>query len=476
MATRTRSKRSATRSATSVGLGLVVWVAFTGALAPAAPAAAGLTTLVSVASDGTQGDLPSANPSISADGRFVAFDSEASTLVPGDTNARGDVFVHDRLTGQTTRVSVASDGTQANEGSGLPAISADGRFVAFVSGASNLVPGDTNALVDVFLHDRLTGQTTRVSVASEGTQAGGVSAAVGGTDPSISADGRFVAFHSDASNLVPGDTNTCASLPNVPPGECPDVFVHDRLTGQTTRVSVASDGTQGDDQSFRAAISADGRFVAFVSLASNFVPGDTNALVDVFVHDRQTGQTSRVSVASDGTQATGASFEPSISADGRSVAFSSEASNLVPHDTNGRSSPGLGQDVFVHDRLTGQTTRASVASSPGLHQANGPSLTPSISADGRFVAFSSDATNLVPHDTNRIEDIFAHNRQTGTTVRASVASDGTQATGIAGLFDFSTDPSINADGRFVAFTSSATNLVPEDANGNTDVFLRQLAS
>jgi Tol biopolymer transport system component len=453
-----------------LSLALVLMGALAVAPAPARATAAGRTTLVSVASDGTQGDLPSANPSISADGRFVAFGSEAGDLVPGDTNARGDVFVHDRQTGQTTRVSVASDGTQANEGSGLPAISADGRFVAFVSGATNLVPGDTNALVDVFVHDRQTGQTTRVNVASDGTQAGGRS--LGGTDPSISADGRFVAFHSDASNLVPADTNTCASLPSIPPGECPDVFVHDLQTGQTTRVSVASDGTQGDDQSFSAAISADGRFVTFVSLAGNLVPGDTNALIDVFVHDRQTGQTSRVSVSSDGTQATGPSSDPSISADGRLVAFTSEAGDLVPHDTNGRTSPGQGQDVFVHDSQAGQTIRVSVASRG--HQGNGPSLTPSISADGRFVSFSSDATNLVPHDSNRIEDVFVHDRQTGTTVRASIASDGTQATGIAGLFDFSTDPSVSADGRFVAFSSSATNLVPADANGSTDVFLRQL--
>jgi Tol biopolymer transport system component len=469
--------RSATRSATFGGLVLVVVVALTGAWAPApaAVAAAALTTLASVASDGTQGDGPSFNSSVSADGRFVAFDSEADNLVAGDTNARGDVFVHDRQTGTTTRVSVASDGTQANEGSGLPAISADGRVVAFVSAATNLVAGDTNALVDVFVHDRLTGQTTRVNVASDGTQAGGVSPAVGGADPSISADGRFVAFHSDASNLVPGDTNTCASLPNIPPGECPDVFVHDLQTGQTTRVSVASDGTQGDDQSFRAAISADGRFVAFVSSASNLVAGDSNGEVDVFVHDRQTGQTTRASVASDGTQANGASSGPAISADGRLVAFSSEASNLVPHDTNGRRSPGRGEDVFVHDRQTGQTTRASVASGPGLQQGNGPSLAPSISADGRFVAFSSGATNLVPHDSNRIDDVFVHDRQTGATVRASVASDGTQATGIAGLFDFSTDPSISADGHLVAFTSSATNLVPEDVNRVTDVFVRLLA-
>jgi|GEM_PF-1585857 len=222
---------------------------------------------VSVASGGTQGNGDSGCPSISADGRYVAFQSYASNLVPGDTNGTWDVFVHDRLTGQTTRVSVASDGTQGNGDSECPSISADGRYVAFASLASNLVPGDTNGTWDVFVHDRLTGQTTRVSVASGGAQGNS-----GSWCPSISADGRYVAFQSYASNLVPGDTNGVL-----------DVFVHDRLTGQTTRVSVASDGTQGDSYSFGSSISADGRYVAFSSLASNLVPGDTNDKPDIFV-------------------------------------------------------------------------------------------------------------------------------------------------------------------------------------------------
>jgi len=200
----------------------------------------------------------------------VAFYSDSDNLVPDDTNDQRDIFVHDRGTGQTTRVSVDSSGAQGNNNSEYPAISADGRFVAFMSLATNLVAGDTNGVMDVFVHDRGTGQTTRVSVASGGAQGNGTSAV-----PAISADGRFVAFYSYANNLVPGDTNRRS-----------DVFIHDRGTGQTTRVSVASGEAQANDSSEYPAISADGRFVAFESYADNLVAGDTNGVDDIFVRDR----------------------------------------------------------------------------------------------------------------------------------------------------------------------------------------------
>ena len=430
---------------------LAIWlILLLGMLTPLT-AHGGTTTRVSVASDGTQGNGDSygytanARPSISADGRYVAFSSVATNLVLGDTNDVCDVFVHDRQTGQTTRVSVASDGTQGNgeSHSGSSAISADGRYVAFSSVATNLVPDGTNGAKDVFVHDRQTGQTTRVSVASDGTQGNSIS-----FDPSISADGRYVTFVSWASNLISGDTNGCN-----------DIFVHDRQTGQTTRVSVASDGTQGNNVSFYPSISADGRYVAFYSDASNLVPDGTNGAKDVFVHDRQTGQTTRVSVASDGTQGNDNSFDPSISADGRYVAFVSYASNLVSGDTNG------GVHVFVHDRQTGQNTRVSVASDGT--QGNSVSLDPSISADGRYVAFSSVATNLVLGDTNDVCDVFVHDRQTGQTTRVSVASDGTQGNGES----HSGSSAISADGRYVAFESAADNLVNGDTTGYGDVFV-----
>ena len=407
---------------------------------------AGTTTRVSVASDGTQANDFSDDSAISANGRFVAFDSPATNLVSDDTNGVPDVFVHDRKTGQTTRVSVASDGTQGDCNSDFASLSATGRYVAFDSCASNLVSGDSNGFVDTFVHDRQTGQTTLVSVASDGTQGNDSSS----SHVSISANGRYVAFQSFASNLVSGDTNNTL-----------DVFVHDRKTGRTTLVSVASDGTQGNGLSAHPSLSANGRYVAFASSASNLAEGgDTNGAEDVFVHDRKTGRTTLVSVASDGTQGNGESAFPSISDTGRYVAFFSSASNLVSGDTNFTS------DIFVHDRQTGQTTRVSVASDGT--QANEGSGLLSISDTGRFVAFESIASNLVSTDTNNSQDIFVHDRKTGQTTRVTVASDGTQANG--GSFD-PYPFSISANGRFVAFSSDATNLVSGDTNGVTDIFV-----
>jgi len=413
------------------------------------PALGGTTERVSVASDGTQGNddsgmnLMDNAVAISADGRCVAFVSDATNLVPGDTNGADDIFVHDRVTHQTTRVSVASDGTEGTSYSGWygPDISDDGRFVAFSSVARDLVPDDTNGKDDVFVHDCATGQTTRVSVGSGGTQANNESRFL-----CISGDGRFVAFQSYASNLVAGDTNGFG-----------DVFVHDRQTGQTTCVSMASGGAQGNGQSgtHRPAISADGRFVAFPSDASNLVPGDTNGVTDVFVHDRQSGQTTRVSVASDGTGGDGDSWFPSLSADGRFVAFQSDAGNLVADDTNGM------RDIFVHDRQTGQTARVSVAT--GGAEGRGDCSHSCISDDGRFVAFVTGSA-LVPGDANQEEDIFVHDRATGQTARLGAGSGGGQP-GVV-----TTRLSVNADGRFVAFDSLASDLVPNDTNGKYDVF------
>jgi hypothetical protein len=383
------------------------------------------------------------SPCISSDGRYVAFASYASNLVSDDTNGRWDIFVHDRETGQTTRVSVDSAGVQGNNDSRDPSISSDGRYVAFESHASNLVPNDTNGRDDIFVHDRETGQTTRGSVDSAGLQGNSDS-----RNPSISSDGWYVAFESYASNLVPDDTNNMR-----------DVFVHDRLTGQTTRVSVDSAGVQGNDLSLYPSISSDGRYVAFDSQASNLVPDDTNNMRDVFVHDRQTGQTMIVSLDSAGVQGNSGSYRAFISSDGRYVAFESHASNLVPNDTNDV------RDIFVHDRQTGQTTRVSVDSAGVQGNDHSDSFDKCMSSDGRYVAFYSYASNLVPNDTPGACDVFVHDRQTGQTTRVSVDSAGVQGN------SSSFTPSISSDGRFVALHSWASNLVPNDTNDNYDVFV-----
>jgi Tol biopolymer transport system component len=386
---------------------------------------------------------------ISADGRVVAFDSYATNLASVDTRGFINVFVHDRQSGMTKIVSTVAGGASGNDHSVAPALTAEGGVLVFQSAASNLVPGDTNQLTDIFVHDRSAGATARVSVGPGGAQTiGGPSFA-----PAVSADGRHLAFASSATNLVPGETNARRHI-----------FVHDRSTGTTTRVSVGQGGVLAGGDSGFPSISADGRYVAFESEATNLVPGDTNALTDVFVHDRATAVTTRVSVATGGAQGAGDSGRPRISADGRYVVFDSEASNLVPDDTNQLL------DVFIHDRLTGVTTRVSVATG-GAQAAGGSSMFPSISADGRFVAFQSDATNLVPEDTNERRDIFVHDRVTGTTSRVSLASGGIQARGGGAA-----RPQISGDGEVVVFESSATNLVPDDTNDLTDVFVHDRAT
>ncbi|HEV8112564.1 MAG TPA: hypothetical protein VGR31_07290 [Planctomycetota bacterium] len=409
------------------------------------PGWAQVTRLVSVSSSGAAGNGDSIHASISADGFSVAFDSLSSNLVGGDTNGAKDVYCRNLLNGQTEIDSVDASSTLGDNVSFLPSISADGRFVAFDSEASNLVAGDTNNTWDVFVRDRSNGTIQRVSISS-----GAVQANDGSYQPSISADGRYVAFTSSATNLVPGDTNGVL-----------DIFIRDRLSGVTERVSVSSAGLQGDGESSVPSISADGRFVAFQSLATNLVPGDTNGVSDIFVRDRLNGVTVRASVNNMGSQGNGDSSLPSISADGRIVAFQSLANNLIgplAFDTNGVA------DVFCRNLVDGTTGRVSVSSS-SVAEGNNLSGHPSISADGRFVAFHSYASNLVPGDTNGHEDVFVHDRSTDTTERVSLASNGTQGD------ENSSSPSISADGRFVAFESSATSLVPGDTNGVDDVFL-----
>jgi Tol biopolymer transport system component len=414
-------------------------------VAASAPAPGQLTTRVSVSSGGIQGELDSYGPALSANGRYAAFHSRSDTLVPGANNGAHDVFLRDRRAGTTILVSVAASGLGSHQGDSYsPVISDDGRFVAYYSYAYNLVAGDTNGVDDVFVYDVLSGLNERVSVDSSGLEGNGRS-----LYPSISPDGRFVAFHSWADNLVPGDSN----------GEA-DVFVHDRSTGVTSLVSVSSAGLQGDGRSTYPTISADGRRIAFESWATNLVANDLNGSPDIFLRDLELGTTTCVSVDPSGVPGNGGCTYSCISDDGRSVAFSSWSSNLVPADTNGLA------DAFVRDLAFGRTQLISVG--PDGVQGNGISQIHTLAAfsrNGRFVVFKSQADNLVPGDTNGAQDVFLRDRWLGKTVRMNVSSDGEEAAG------WSSQPSISADGLHVGFYSTAANLVSGDTNGVADTFV-----
>ncbi len=339
-------------------------------------------------------------PSISGDGQVIAFYAWAANLVDGDTNAVQDVFVYDQGTREIERVSVSGDGAQANDRSGdasaasRPAISADGRWVAFHSRAANLVADDTNGAADVFVYDREGGIIQRVSVGPGGSQANGDA-----FEPAISADGQVVVFASVAANLDP-------DFP--PPPGISQIYAHDRTTGVTRLISRAQNGAPGNGDSRAPAISADGRYAAFASAADNLVPGDTNHAQDIFLVDLAAHSVARVSIASAGIQANRDSDLPALSADGRYVAFVSAATNLVSGDGNRAG------DIFLHDRLARHTSRVSVgvtAPWTGV-EANGPSQGPAaIGADGRMVAFVSAATNLAAAPTTPAAHAFVHLRQ-----------------------------------------------------------------
>ena len=461
----------------------------------------GVLELVSATPSGAPGNEPSyvavfndsqsvAFSSLSADGRYVLFTSRASNIVAGDTNDQDDVFVRDRLAAQTSRINVGPDGTQEIDSGAMglsAAISADGRFVAFGHYDSSIDADDTNGYEDIFVHDRTTGSQTlasRTNVSLHALSAGG--------DGSISSDGRYVFFDSWSASFVRPDRNATT-----------DVFRFDRSANLFERVSLGSAGEEPDGPSFGASSSADGRYVAFVSDARNLTaaPGGTQRR-NIFARDMQTQLTQQVSLGIGGAQPNGDSGHPRISASGRYVVFDSQASNLVANDGNGswnafvfdrqtqstqrafvdsynesytpsisgdgryvaftvlRSSPNAADDfqAFLWDLATGAKRRISTGSAgePG----NGASYSPMISTDGRYVAFASNASNLVPGDVNFQTDIFVFDRDTGAVELASTNSVGQQSNGFSRLL------SISPEGRFVAFVSEATNLAPGGSAGS----------
>ncbi|MHB1038491.1 MAG: right-handed parallel beta-helix repeat-containing protein, partial [Pirellulales bacterium] len=401
---------------------------------------AGSMDLVSDAPGDAQANNYSQTAATSADGRYVVFQSLASNLVPGDTNGVSDIFLADRWTGAIECISRNLAGLPGNAQSTAPAITPDGRYVVFASEASDLIGEPTGGRRHIYLRDRQTGAVEIVSRTSDGQLANGWS-----DEPVLSADGRYVAFSSTALNLLPGDTN----FDN-------DVFVRDRLLGTTQCVSVGPDGLVRDGNSAEPSLSADGRYVAFTSWSAGLVPGDTNGTGDVFVRDLRAQKTERISVAGN-VEGDNYSYDPALSADGRYVAFTSGATNLVPGDTNGA------YDVFLVDRQDGSIRRISLGA--GGAQANGDSQSPSISADGLRVAFQSYASNLVAGDANHTADVFVYDRSTRATRRVSLNGNGHESN----LDSF--NPAISADGRHVAFESDASNLTPNDTNWQRDIFL-----
>jgi Tol biopolymer transport system component len=342
---------------------------------------------VSLAGGGAQANGDSTFPAISADGRFVAFQSKADNLVLGDTNGFEDIFVHDRQTGSTTRVSVGGDGVESDGSSSQPAISANGRFVAFSSQAANLVNGDSNDKEDVFVRDLAESITILVSADKDGGPANHLSRA-----PAISADGRLIAFESMASDLVENDSNNFT-----------DVFVRNMISQTTARVSVSGGGEQGDKISHTPSITDDGQKVVFISDSTNLVTDDFNYSADAFLRDLAGNTTARVSVASGGGESAGGPVSRAvISGDGGFVAFASQQNGLVTGDTNSR------EDVFLHDLLTITTTRVSLSGDGA--QPNADSAFPAITHFGTHVVFSAEAENLVLYDTNGKWDIFIHRR------------------------------------------------------------------
>jgi Tol biopolymer transport system component len=341
---------------------------------------------------------------------------------------------------RTERVSAAADGATADGASADPVLSTTGRILAFDTKATNLTPFDTNGPVsDIVNLDLATNARRLVSAGGNGPS----------YTPTISANGQRVVFTSDASNLVPGDTNGFT-----------DIFLRDG--GQPIIRLTTVGATQADGPSFQPELSADGQTLVFSSSASNLVPGDTNGQPDVFVQNLRNGVITRISVSSSKQQANGRSTQPAISADGRFVSYASGATNLVKHDTNGVA------DVFVTDLVTHRTERVSLSSSG--KQQNRAVTSPftqisDISGDGRFITFDSDATNLYPADTNRHTDIFLHDRQLGTTTLISASSFNVEGN------NDSFAPRMTPNGHFVTFQSFATNLAP-GGGPREDIFLR----
>ncbi len=425
---------------------LSIWGPLCALVSTASVFAAQVNFIASSSNHGEFGDTESAVSRVSADGRYVVFESRASNLVDDDLNGFRDIFRRDLQLGRTVLVSQAFDGSGSASGISLDAdISGDGRYVVWATSAANIVPGDTNNQRDVFLRDMQTGLVERLSVTSSGAQVDGANSA-----PRISADGRWVVFWSQ-SGLVPSDLNGFH-----------DVYRLDRQTGELALVSVTAGGLQGNFWSYDGDISDDGRYVTFSSEATNLAAGDNNFGPDIFLKDMGTDELRRISENASGSAGNGLSESPCISGDGSTVSYTSHAEDLVPGDTNGFP------DAFAYDVASAETERLSVRPDGG-QSLLGTALTTSMSFEGRFVAFSSLSSDLVPGDTNGQTDIFLRDRTLQTTELISLSSGGAQ------LNNNCWRPHLTPDGRLVTFTSDATNVLFGDTLGARQVYARDLS-
>ncbi len=402
---------------------------------------------VSLGEMGTEGNDNSdiCASSLSADGRFLAFDSFATNMVALDFNRHADVFVRDLAQDLTVRISLNSSGVEGSMASAAPSISGDGRFIAFQSYADNFIGNDQNFAEDVFVHDRQSGQTECISVGMFGRTGNGRS-----WSPVISADGHYVCFVSRANDLVQGDGNWNA-----------DVFVYDRWLDSMDRISIDSNGVEANSYSESASMSADGRIIAFCSHASNLVVEDSNSSKDIFLHDRLYRKTKRISLSESGSQADDQSVDPSISADGKWVSFTSYAKNLHSSDTNSVS------DIYLYDRESNSIE--FVSRGAGNMVSTYPSQKSTLSGDGRFMVFQSGARNWSASDKNQVDDIYLYDRQLGILERVSVGQGDVEAN-----WDCMR-PSMNANASKVIYATRADSLddsnVDNDNNDKVDVYL-----
>ncbi len=374
-------------------------------------------------------------PSLSGDCSLLAF------------AVAGEVYVRHLPTGPSVLVSVGLNGTRGNRPSGMPALSSDGTRIAFDSAATNLVPGPQNRHDHIFVRSVLGEETVRVSVNGSGELADDANLAFHG-GLALSRVGSVVVFNSHASNLVPSDSN----------GRI-DVFLRMLPNGPTVRASLSLSGEQGNGDSVSPAISGDGRHVVFASDSNNLVPDDTNSARDIFLRDRQTDRTVRLSASSDGAEANGASDAPTISVDGRFVAFSSEATNLAP------GAPVALRSVFVLDRQSGKVEAVTAGLGPE-ERADFPAL----NGDGTRVAFVSQRLDAEHEAPAGFAGVFVLDRPSGAVLRLSAAQSGALANEESGGWGIA----LSADGACVSFTSLASNLVPDDDNNRSDLFLARL--